>query len=240
MNSLIQNTVSFFEKRIAARQLFATSSGGDAIVSGYSFLPNASRHEMLPEGCQSHQAGIFYADIANYSGLTDQGEDGTHHRLVESMKIMEAYVVASNGRVVHTVGDAILAEFEDIDSALHCAINVQLAAREMNARLPVNQRVLFRIGVNFGDVITGSGDKCGNAEYLAARLEELGKRGGICVSESVRSELQDNSAFKFLALGNQYVKNISEPVQVFWIEFDSQQVVDTDFTRSLKVSVTAS
>ena len=149
---------------------------------------------------------------------------------------MEAYVTANNGRVVYTAGDAILVEFEDIDSALHCAVNVQLAAREMNAQLPVNQRVLFRIGVNFGEVIADYG----NAINLAARLEKLAKSGDICVSESVRSELEDNSAFNFDALGNQYVKNISEPVHTFWIEFDAQQIVDADFTSSLKVSVMAS
>ena len=240
MNSLIQNTVSFFENRIAARQLFATSNRCDVIVSGYSFLSNVNRHEPLPEGCDRHHAGIFYADIANYAGLNEQDEEGTHHCLAESMKIMKAYIIASNGRVVHTAGDAILAEFKDVCGALHCAVNVQLAARELNARLHINQRVLFRIGVNFGDVIADNGEIYGNAVNLAARLEKLAHSGGICVSESVRSELEDNSAFNFVALGKQYVKNISEPVQAFWIELDAQQVVDAEFTGSVKVSAMAS
>ena len=240
MNSLIQNTVSFFEKRIASRQLFATSSRGDTIVSGYSFLSNENRHEPLPEDCDRHQVGIFYADIVNYSGLTEQDEEGTHHRLVESMKIMEAYITANNGRVVHTAGDAILAEFKDVDSALQCAVNVQLAARELNARFHINQRVLFRIGVNYGDVIADNGEIYGNAVNLAARLEKLANRGGICVSESVRSELEGNAAFNFVPLGKRYVKNISEPVQAFWIEIDAQQVVDAGFTSSLKVPAMAS
>ncbi len=107
----------------------------------------------------------------------------------------------------------------------------------MNARFPVNQRILFRIGVNFGDVIADNGDIYGNAVNLAARLEKLANRGGICVSESVRLKLEGSSDFHFFALGKRYVKNISEPVQAFWIEFDAQQVVDADFTSSLKVSV---
>ena len=240
MRPFIQNAVSYFIEK--AEALHSTSADGphDAIVSGYSCPLTDNQQELCQASCDRRQVGIFYADIANYSGLTEQDEEGTHHRLVESMKIMEEYVAANNGRVAHTAGDAILAEFKDIDSALHCAVNVQLAAREMNARLPVNQRVLFRIGVNFGDAIADNDGLYGNAVNLAARLEALAKRGGICVSESARSELDDNSAFKFVALGNQYVENISERVQVFWIEFDEEQVVDTDFTRSLKVSVMAS
>jgi len=240
MRPFIQNAVSYFVERAEAHHSTSTDSPCDAIVSGYSYPLTKNQQELCQDSCDRRQVGIFYADIANYSGLTEQDEGGAYHRLVESMKIMKAYVTTNNGRVVHTAGDAILAEFKDIDSALHCAVNVQLAAREMNAQLPVNQRVLFRIGVNFGDVIADNGDIYGNAVNLTARLEKLAKSGGICVSESVRSELEENSAFNFLALGNQYVKNISEPVQAFWIEFDAQQVVDADFTSSLKVSVMAS
>jgi class 3 adenylate cyclase len=240
MKPFIQNAVSYFVEKAEALHSTSTDGPHDAIVSGYSCPLTNDQQELCQDSCDRRQVGILYADIADYSRLTEQDEEGTHHRLVESMNIIEAYVAANNGRVAHTAGDAILVEFKDIDSALHCAVNVQLAARDMNAQLPVNQRVLFRIGVNFGDVIADKGDIYGNAVNLAARLEELAKRGGICVSESVRSELEDNPAFKFVALGNQYVKNISEPVQVFWIEFDAQQVGDADFTSSLKVSVMAS
>ena len=240
MRPFIQNAISYFVERPEAHHSISSDGHHDDIVSGYSCPLTNIQQGLFEDSCDRRQVGVLYADIADYSRLTEQDEEGTHHRLVESMRIIETYVTANNGRVAHTAGDAILVEFKDIDSALHCAVNVQLAAREMNAQLPVDQRVLFRIGVNFGNVIADNGDIYGNAVNLAARLEELATRGGICVSESVRSELEYNSAFKFVALGNQHVKNISEPVQAFWIEFDAQQVVDTDFTSSLKVSVMAS
>ena len=240
MRPFIQNAVSYFKEKGEAPHSTSTDSARDAIVSGYSRPLTKNQQELCQDNCDRRQVGIFYADIAACSRLTEQDEEGTHHRLVESMKIMEAYVASNNGRVVHTAGDAILVEFEGIDSALLCAVNVHLAEQEMNARLPVNQRVLFRIGVNVGDVIADNGDIYGNAVNLAARLEKLAKIGGICISESVRSELEDNSVFNFVALGNQYVKNISEPVQAFWIEFDAQQVVEAEFSSSLKVSVRAS
>ena len=240
MRSFIHNAVSYFVERAEAHFSTPIHNLRDAMVSGYSCPLTNGQQELWQDSCDRRRVGILYADIADYSRLTEQDEEGTHRRLVESMKIIEAYVTANNGMVAHTAGDAILVEFKGIDSALRCAVNVQLAARDMNAQLPLNQQVLFRIGVNFGDLIADNGDIYGNAVNLAARLEKLAKIGGICVSESVRSELEDNSAFKFVALGKQYVKNISEPVQVFWIEFDAHQVIDTDFTRSLKVSVITS
>ena len=88
------------------------------MVSGYS----ESRPGDLP-GCDSAQlgrrrVGILYADIAAYSRLSEADEEGTHLRVLESMKLMERYICAANGRTVHTAGDAILAEFGDVDHAL--------------------------------------------------------------------------------------------------------------------------
>ena len=239
MKTLIHSAFSFFKQRFGLFPFSAavgnTGVNKDVIVLGYSNSQCSGQQRRFPERLSHRQVGILYADIAAYTRLTEHDEEGTHHRLVESMQIMEAYVTANNGRVAHTAGDAILAEFKDACGALQCAVNVQLAARKLNARLHLNQRVLFRIGVNFGDVIADNGDIYGNSVNLAARLENLANRGGICVSESVRSELEGNSAFNFVALGKRYVKNISEPVQAFWIEIDAQQVVDAGFSSSLKV-----
>jgi class 3 adenylate cyclase len=232
MKLLTQNTVSFFEKWIEACQSSAINSPGDEIVSGYSCLSNINRQEPLPESCHRRLSGIFYADVADYARLTEQDEEDTHLHLVEAMKIMKAHVDADNGRVVHFAGDA--------DSALHCAINVQLAARQWNATLNLESQVRFRIGVNFGEIIADHGDIYGNAVNLAARLENLACSGGICVSDTVRTELANKSAFKFVAMGKQYVKNIRKPVEAFWIEFDPLQIINTEQTGAVKISAVAS
>jgi class 3 adenylate cyclase len=240
MKLLTQNTVSFFDKCFEACQWPATNSPGDAIVSGYSCLSSINRQEPLPESCARRLSGIFYADVADYARLTEQDEEGTHRHLVEAMKIMKAHVDADNGRVAHFAGDAILAEFKDADSALHCAINVQLAARQWNATLDLESQVRFRIGVNLGEIIADHGDIYGNAVNLAARLENLACSGGICVSDTVRTELANKSAFKFVAMGKQYVKNIRKPVEAFWIEFDPLQIINTEQTGAVKISAVAS
>jgi adenylate cyclase len=227
MKSLIENAVSFLEHGLGNWLLPESDSPVDGIVSGYSYPTNNDQRNLM-ESYDRRKAGIFYADIANYTRLTEQDEEGTHHRLVERMKIMEAYVAANNGRVAHFAGDAILAEFKDAESALHCAINVQLVAQKCNGHLHSDQQVLFRIGVNFGDVIADHGDIFGNAVNLAARLETLACSGGICVSESVRRRLKNHPSFKFVAMGKQYVKNIREPVEAFWIEIDAEQIDHVD------------
>ena len=223
MGSFIRNTVLLFEKITGAGQLAATDSPSDVIVSGASYPLTENQQELPPENCNRRQVGILYADIADYSRHTELDEEGTHHRLIESLKIMEAYVSTNNGRVAHFAGDAILAEFKDADNALNCAINMQLSDRRRNAGLKSDRQIQFRIGVNYGDVIAEQGDIFGNAVNLAARLEELAHSGGICISESVRRRLKVHPSFKFVAMGRQYVKNISDPVEAFRIEFGAEE-----------------
>ena len=240
MKSLLQNVISIFNQGAGLVSFHMNKCATDVIVTGYSSSLCDKPWRVSPFRLNHRQAGILYADIADYSRLTEQDEEGTHIQLVEAMKIMKTHVAVNGGRIAHFAGDAILVEFKDADSALHCAINVQLAARQWNANLNLDQQVLFRIGVNFGDVITDHGDIYGNAVNLTARLESLASSGGICVSEAVRRKLADQPSFKFVAMGKQYVKNISEPVDSFWIEMDAQQVVDKDLNCAVKVSAVSS
>ena len=240
MRPFIQNAVSYFERKAEALDLSAVGNLCNAFISGYSYSLPKYQQEWPSESCDHRQVGILYADIADYSRLSEMDEEGTHHRLVESMKIMEAYVSANCGRIAHFAGDAILAEFKDADNALNCAINVQLWVLQRNASLNSDRQILFRIGVNFGDGIADQGDAFGNAENLAARLEKLAHSGGICVSESVRHRLKDHPSFKFVAMGKQYLKNISEPVEAFWIEFDAKQIEHVDHTCVASASAVAS
>lgn len=237
MRPFIQNAVSYFARRFENFASTGTDKTCDVVVSGYSFPLDKYRQAWPCANCDHRQVGIMYADIADYSRLSELDEEGTHHRLVESMKIMQAHITENGGRVAHFAGDAILAEFKDADNALNCAINVQLWDLQKNAGLSSDKKILFRIGVNFGDVIADQGDIFGNAVNLAARLEELAHSGGICVSESVRRRLEGHPSFKFVAVGRQHVKNICEPVEVFWIEFDSEVIDQVDHGRVTSTSM---
>jgi len=224
MVTFIQGTLSYLRQRfeIFTESPGMVSSGNNwHVLSGYSYTPGPVHETQQERSLERRQVGILYADVAAYSRLTEQDEEGTHHRLVKCMEIMVACVEARQGRVVHTAGDAILAEFRGDEDALRCAIDVQLTARELNDRIPLYERVEFRIGVNYGDVIADNGEIYGNAVNLAARLEQLAERGGICVSRSVKCRLEDHPSFRFVAMGEQYLKNLSEPVEVFWIVIDS-------------------
>ncbi|MFC1681411.1 adenylate/guanylate cyclase domain-containing protein [Pseudomonadota bacterium] len=172
-------------------------------------------NSILPSSLRRRLAGILYADIARYSHLTEEDEEGTHHRVIRAMEIMTAHIRGHRGRISHYAGDAVLAEFRDATSALHCAIDVQANIAACNAKITSDNRVEFRIGVNLGEIIADCGDIYGNAVNIAARLESLADPGGICVSDAVRINTSNRLPVSYVSMGEQWVKNISSPVRAY-------------------------
>jgi adenylate cyclase len=61
--------------------------------------------------------------------------------------------------------------------------------------LPEDRRMLFRIGVNLGDLIEEGDRIYGDGVNIAARLEGLAEAGGICVSGSAHEQIKNKLAF---------------------------------------------
>ena len=168
-------------------------------------------------------AAILYADVAEYSRLTGEDEEGTHRRLSEYLDAFTSEIGNKQGRVVHFAGDAILAEFPTVSDALTCAASVHRDIAIRNEGLENENKVQFRIGINLGEIIVDRDDIYGDGVNIAARLEGLAEPGRICVSgmvydaisKSVRESLGENEGLNFEALGVQNLKNIVEPVAVY-------------------------
>ena len=104
-------------------------------------------------------AALFASDVAGYTRLMAEDEEGTIRRLVEHRAIMDSLIEHHGGRIANTAGDSVLAEFESSVDAVRCAIEVQEAIRTKNDGLPESRWLQFRIGVNVGDVIRQGGDR---------------------------------------------------------------------------------
>lgn len=137
-------------------------------------------------------AAILYADVAGYSRLTGTDEVATHRALSVSLDAISAAVEEAGGQVLHYAGDAILAEFSSVIVAVTCANQIQRDLATRNQCLPQDRQLLFRIGINLGDVIVDRGELYGDGVNIAARLESLAAPGGICVSGAVYDLVHEN------------------------------------------------
>ncbi|MCZ6575660.1 MAG: tetratricopeptide repeat protein [Gammaproteobacteria bacterium] len=185
-----------------------------------------------PEHLERKLAAILYADVAGYSRLTGEDEEGTHRLLSSYLDAITALIDRHNGKVLHFAGDAVLAEFASVVNALTCAVNIQREIKDRNRDLHDNRKVQFRIGINLGDVIVDRNEIYGDGVNVAARLESLAEPGGICISEAVRTAVGNKLPLNYEFLGEQSVKNIAEPVRAYRVQLKPDAVLPTPTTPS--------
>jgi len=161
-------------------------------------------------------AAIMAADVVGYSRLMGGDEIGTLRALqAHRRELIDPKIAAHRGRIVKTTGDGLLVEFPSAVEAVACAISVQRGIAVRNEGVAEDKRVIFRIGVNVGDIISEAGDIFGDGVNVAARLESLCEPGGLCISRAVRDQVRDKLPVAFDDLGEQQVKNIARPVRAF-------------------------
>jgi adenylate cyclase len=167
-------------------------------------------------------AAILAADVVGYSRLIEADEEGTLNRLnVLRAELIDPLLSSRGGRVFKTTGDGILAEFASVVDALRCATEVQAALARRNVPLPPERRLVFRIGLNVGDIVIEDGDMLGDGVNLAARLEGLADPGGICVTARVREDVANRLDLAFEDMGEQALKNISRPVRTYRVRTEA-------------------
>ena len=131
-------------------------------------------------------AAIIAADVAGYSRLMGEDEEGTHERLKRHLgELVNPKITEHRGRVVKNTGDGFLAEFPSVVDAVRCAVEIQRGMPDREPEVPEERRIRFRVGVNLGDVIVEEHDIFGDGVNVAARLEGLAEPGGICISRTV-------------------------------------------------------
>jgi adenylate cyclase len=145
----------------------------------------------------------------------ERDEVSTLATLTSHRSIVDDLIASHHGRITGTAGDSVLAEFPSVVDALDCAVKMQAAIAAANESRPAEERLLFRIGINVGDVMVKEGDIFGDGVNVAARLETLAKPGGICVSRGVRDHVRKMGRYVFQDLGEQRVKNIAQPIRAF-------------------------
>jgi TolB-like protein len=167
-------------------------------------------------------AAIVAADVAGYSRLMGLDEVGTARTLREHRKVTDALVAKHGGRLVKSTGDGVLLEFPSVVDAVECTVAVQAVMAQRNEGVPQDRRMLFRIGINLGDVlIEGDDDILGDGVNVAARLEGIAEPGGICISSSAYEQVRGKVPVEFTDLGEQTLKNIARPIRAYAVGVDA-------------------
>jgi class 3 adenylate cyclase len=163
---------------------------------------------------------ILAADVEGYSRIMEQDEERALRTLSSHRTLTDEQIVRHGGRIASTAGDSIIAEFGSVLNAVQAAVAMQSDLAEANAQLPEAERMLFRIGINVGDVMAKDGDIFGDGVNIAARLQALAEPGGVCVSRGVRDQVRRKLPYTYADLGEQRVKNIAQPIRCYLMCLD--------------------
>ena len=182
-------------------------------------------------------SAIWSADVAGYSRLMGEDEEATVQTLTRYREVMTDLIARHRGRVVDSPGDNLLAEFASVVDALRCAWDVQQELAGMNTQLAEHRRMQFRIGINLGDVIEEEGRLYGDGVNVAARLESLAEPGGINISGTAYDQVKQKLPYRFEYIGEQPVKNITDPVRVYRVGMAPEAPAEADRTEPKKRSL---
>ena len=163
-------------------------------------------------------AAILAADVVDFSALMGENEDRTLKNLKACRTLTDDCISSNHGRIFGSAGDSIIAEFASPADAVIAATEFQRNLRQRNEGVPEEDQMLFRVGLNLGDVIVEGDNLYGDGVNVAARLEALAEPGGISLSGKFHDEVCRKLDMSFVSTGDQEMKNIQTPVPTYKIE----------------------
>jgi adenylate cyclase len=160
---------------------------------------------------------IFASDVVGYSKMMGNNEEKTLEILGERREVIDSAIADYNGIIFGSAGDSVIAEFGSPVKAAECAVQIQGKMKTINENVPKDQQMIFRIGINIGDVMVSKDNLFGDAVNVAARLESAAQPSGICVSKTVFDLINQKIRVSFEDAGKLDLKNIVEPIQAYFV-----------------------
>jgi len=177
-----------------------------------------------PVRVERRLSAILAADVAGYARLMHNDEEATHAKLAALLADGVAPAITEHGgRIVKNTGDGFLAEFSSAVEAVRAAIQFQARIHELTIG-DNDRRILFRVGINIGDVIVEPHDIFGDGVNIAARLESISEPGGVCISSAAYDQIRGKVQAEFADLGEQSLKNIALPVRAYAVVWNGPNV----------------
>ena len=157
----------------------------------------------------------MFTDMVDYTSISEKNEELALTLLEDHRQLLRPVFARHGGREVKTVGDGFLVEFPSALEAVRCALEIQQLMYRRNQGVTSEKKILLRVAVHLGDVEHRDGDVYGDAVNIASRIQSLTDPGGICITQQVYDHVRKNEEFRMVALGQNRLKNVQTPTEVY-------------------------
>ena len=193
---------------------------------------------------QREIVAVMFTDLRGYSALVQQDERLALSLLELQRSLAEPVIAAHHGRLIKTIGDALMVEFRSALEAVACATAIQQGLHEHNAAVPEGERILVRIGVHLGDVVRKGGDLFGDTVNIAARIEPQAPPGGIALSNAVYEQIHNKFPHPIVPLGDFALKGIAAKAPLYavalpWLKGGGRPLASRGGSGRAKVAAVA-
>ena len=185
-------------------------------------------------------AAILAADVVGFSKMMGENEDRTLKNLKACRSLTDESIISNHGRIFGSAGDSIIAEFASPVDAVIAATEFQRNLSLRNEGVTEENKMMFRVGLNLGDVIVEGDNLYGDGVNVASRLEALAEPGGISLSGKFHDEVSRKLDMSFVSTGEQEMKNIQNPIPTFKIEITEIDNSETNTSPEIKDSISKS
>ena len=158
---------------------------------------------------------ILAMDVVGFSKMMSKSEELTLDLLTKRREMIDEIIDKNNGKIFNTAGDSVIAEFSSPIKAAESAVQIQNTNRTLNENSESQNDMIFRIGINMGDVIVTKDNLFGDAVNVAARLEASAMPDGICISKSVFDLINLKIKVSYEDAGDLNLKNIDRPIRAY-------------------------
>ena len=178
-------------------------------------------------------ATILATDCVSFSKHMEEQEEKTLDSLKACRDIIDPLIAKYSGRIFHTAGDSVIAEFDSPVGSANAAIEFQNAIKDRNKNEEVNPKLSWRVGIHLDDIIIEGDNIYGNGVNIAARLESQSPVGEILISDVVNQQINKKIEQKIHSLGKIELKNISSDFEVFSILGDGKNKISKKTSPSV-------
>ena len=178
-------------------------------------------------------ATILATDCVSFSKHMEEQEEKTLDSLKACRDIIDPLIAKYSGRIFHTAGDSVIAEFDSPVGSANAAIEFQNAIKDRNKNEEVNPKLSWRVGIHLDDIIIEGDNIYGNGVNIAARLESQSPVGEILISDVVNQQINKKIEQKIYSLGKIELKNIYSDFEVFSILGDGKNKISKKTSPSV-------
>ena len=181
-------------------------------------------------------ASVF-ADVVNYSRMMGQDDIQTTLAVKARMQLFSEMVKSYSGEIVRLAGDGVFLIFESAVDAVLFAVEMQKRMHALNETVLEGSQIVFRFGINLGEILIDEKELSGDSINIASRIEAFATPGRVCISGAVYDHVSKKLTYGYEYLGAQEFKNIDDVIDVFQVhENPTSATMTPGLRRDRKIS----